>query len=164
MVAKSQEWLNPTEEKLMPYASEQQVPWALFLLFVHHSWIEAKGFNLGRKKKRKLKETPEKKRMHSKLSITHANPSKTALFPVLPHRDFCKVGFSARPKLRFKLVVQSLGDRWRLRDIDTRESSCFCIFCMNYVLLLGFCFVFRFCMFKGRVLDWNQLLGRSDIQ
>ncbi|KAJ9687363.1 hypothetical protein PVL29_016019 [Vitis rotundifolia] len=57
--------------------------------------------------------------MHSKFSITHLNPSKTGLFPLFPHRDFCKVGFSARPKLRFKLVVQSLGDRWRLSDIDT---------------------------------------------
>lgn len=59
------------------------------------------------------------KKMHSKFSITHLNPSKTGLFPLFPHRDFCKVGFSARPKLRFKLVVQSLGDRWRLSDIDT---------------------------------------------
>ncbi|CBI23859.3 hypothetical protein VitviT2T_018590 [Vitis vinifera] len=57
--------------------------------------------------------------MHSKFSITHLNPSKTGLFPLFPHRDFCKVGFSARPKLRFKLVVQSMGDRWRLSDIDT---------------------------------------------
>ncbi|KAK9286580.1 hypothetical protein L1049_014979 [Liquidambar formosana] len=60
--------------------------------------------------------------MHSKFAVTPLKPSPTAPYSLFPCRDFCKFGESVRNssehKLRFKLVCQSLGDRWKLNDID----------------------------------------------
>ncbi|KAL9682607.1 hypothetical protein QQ045_014409 [Rhodiola kirilowii] len=59
--------------------------------------------------------------MHSKLSVTLTHQKWP--YSVLPCGDFCRFGVSVRSQLehkyRFKLVCQSLGDRWNLSDIDT---------------------------------------------
>uniref|UniRef100_A0A7N0RFT4 Uncharacterized protein n=2 Tax=Kalanchoe fedtschenkoi TaxID=63787 RepID=A0A7N0RFT4_KALFE len=60
--------------------------------------------------------------MHSKFSVT-----PTQKWPyshsTLPCGDFCRFGVSVRSQVehkhRFKLVCQSLGDRWKLSEIDT---------------------------------------------
>lgn len=61
--------------------------------------------------------------MHSKFAVTHiVRPSPHLPFSVFPCRDFCKFGVPGRNylehKFRFKLVAQSLGDKWKLNDID----------------------------------------------
>ncbi|XP_010274356.1 PREDICTED: uncharacterized protein LOC104609683 [Nelumbo nucifera] len=56
--------------------------------------------------------------------ITNPKPSPTPILPspAIHFRDCRKFGFTSRrsslPKLRFKFVVQALGDRWKLTDID----------------------------------------------
>ncbi|XP_044488429.1 uncharacterized protein LOC123213132 isoform X3 [Mangifera indica] len=64
--------------------------------------------------------------MVSKLSLSPVEPCPPASnSSFLRHREFSKLGFSQRTsyssvhRLRFKIVGQSLGDRWKLNDIDT---------------------------------------------
>ncbi|KAJ0077937.1 hypothetical protein Patl1_36885 [Pistacia atlantica] len=65
--------------------------------------------------------------MVSKLSLSPLKPSSPASnSSVWCHRELSKLGFFPRTssssldhRLRFKIVGQSLGDRWKLNDIDT---------------------------------------------
>ncbi|KAG8650216.1 hypothetical protein MANES_07G014700v8 [Manihot esculenta] len=64
--------------------------------------------------------------MHSKFPVTHLKTS-VAVAPsslILFKSDFCKFICcqfnSSERRLRFKLVGQSLGDRWKLKDIDAK--------------------------------------------
>lgn len=62
--------------------------------------------------------------MISKSPIAQLKPSPAAPSSLIFHhnKDFCKFGYSAKNfsehKHRFKLVGQSLGDRWKLTDIN----------------------------------------------
>lgn len=66
--------------------------------------------------------------MHSKFPATHLKTS-VAVAPsslILFKSDFCKFICcqfnSSERRLRFKLVGQSLGDRWKLKDIDASKT------------------------------------------
>ena len=65
--------------------------------------------------------------MLSKSPITQLNAYPAAPNSLIFHRnkDFCKFGYSARNfsehKYRFKIVGQSLGDKWKLNDINASE-------------------------------------------
>jgi hypothetical protein len=66
--------------------------------------------------------------------MTQLKESPAAPFALLIHhnRDFCKFGYSARSfsehNHRFKLVGQSLGDKWKLSDINASESFLYVTF------------------------------------
>lgn len=73
--------------------------------------------------------------------------SSAAPFASLFHhnRDFCKFGYSARSfsehNHRFKLVGQSLGDKWKLSDINASEYYfLYVMFQRKFI----FCFCFEF--------------------
>ncbi|KAK0588581.1 hypothetical protein LWI29_002877 [Acer saccharum] len=63
--------------------------------------------------------------MVSKFSVTHLKPSLAASNSfILYRKELCNLGYfprnySSQHRLRFKLEAQSLGDRWKLNDIDT---------------------------------------------
>ncbi|XP_050209845.1 uncharacterized protein LOC126660406 isoform X2 [Mercurialis annua] len=61
--------------------------------------------------------------MLSKPSSAHSTPTLLPTVPtssILSRRNFCRFGCSADRRSRFKVVGQSLGDRWKLGDIDTK--------------------------------------------
>ncbi|KAK9214473.1 hypothetical protein WN944_006465 [Citrus x changshan-huyou] len=63
--------------------------------------------------------------MVSRLSVTQLKSSPAVSNSVvLRHKELCRFGYFPRNScseqgLRFKVVGQSLGDRWKLKDIDT---------------------------------------------
>lgn len=106
------------------------------------------------------------KKMLSKFTITQLKSSPAAPNSLFLHQRDCfyKFGYTARNstvhKLRLKLVAQSLGDKWKLSDIDTSKPCFFftvtwyiffvvCLFSCRIVVLL--CLFFFF--FK--LLSWH---------
>ncbi|XP_042498201.1 uncharacterized protein LOC122076755 isoform X2 [Macadamia integrifolia] len=61
-------------------------------------------------------------RFELSLARPRLSPSPISSFPVLHFRGCQKLGFPIRcsqePRLRFKVLGQSLGDGWKLKDID----------------------------------------------
>lgn len=79
--------------------------------------------------------------MLSKISVTQLKTSPAA--PVSgfswrgnrPRLGYCAGNSSKRNKLRFRIVGQSLGDRWKLNDFDASESACLLLFPLVFLIL-----------------------------
>lgn len=73
------------------------------------------------------KNRTESLEMVSRLSVTQLKSSPAVSNSVvLRHKELCRFGYFPRNScseqgLRFKVVGQSLGDRWKLKDIDARK-------------------------------------------
>lgn len=87
----------------------------------------------------------KKKKMLSKLPVTHLKASPAAPNSGFSSRgEFCRFGYCARSsadhhKSRFKFVGQSLGDRWKLNDINTSGLLFFFSFYLQIFYILKCC-------------------------